>query len=140
MKKTFAWVDWFQMKIWQLQYRNNILNRNPSRIRTRQLIIYSIPASFSNDWKTIGSKKFLPFEKTTMDDTFVGIVALIGAIMIVPFMVIYCEFVTYKKCREKSSNRFWKYAEMLIDDERHSHLAQTAAIFHHLQFLCKENV
>lgn len=57
--------------------------------------------------------------EATMDDALIGIILLIGAMLIIPFIVFYCEIVTFKKCREENPNNFWKYTEMLIDGKRH---------------------
>lgn len=61
----------------------------------------------------------LSTEEATMDDALIGIVVLVGAVLIIPFMVLCCEIVTFKKCRQEYPNKYWKYAEMLIDGKRH---------------------
>lgn len=64
-------------------------------------------------------EKLVTTEEATMDEALIGIFVLIGTIFILPFLVFYCEIVTFKRCRDQNSRHFWKYAEMLIDGKRH---------------------
>lgn len=47
------------------------------------------------------------------------IIVFVGVILIMPLLILCFEIVVFKKCREKNTRNFWKYAEWLIDGERH---------------------
>lgn len=54
-----------------------------------------------------------------MENALYVIIVFVGAILIMPLLVLCFGMVVFKKCREENTRNFWKYAEWLIDGRRH---------------------